>query len=47
MMGTQIGEGIISMRRLLTITAALILFGISLQWQVEAQGRAAGTSIFG
>jgi porin len=37
MMGTQIGEGIIAMRRLLTITAALILLGISLQWQVEAQ----------
>ena len=37
MMSTQIREGIIAMRKLLTVTAALILLGISLQWQVEAQ----------
>ena len=35
-MGTQIGKGVIAMRRLLTITAALFLLGISLSREVRA-----------
>jgi porin len=37
MMGTQNRKGVSALRRLLTITAALLVLGISLHWQVEAQ----------
>jgi hypothetical protein len=37
MIGTEIGKGIIAMRRLSTITAAFFLVGISFHTQVDAQ----------
>jgi hypothetical protein len=44
MIGTEIGKGIIAMRRLSTITAALFLVGISFHTQVDAQDEATMTT---